>query len=96
MLQVIIEAIRNRKILSFSYNGLFRVVEPHTVGLSRAGRPALSCYQIKGLHVKPGHEWDFCVLSNIHDLKLTGEVFLNPRYGYKRGDSRMLTIYAEL
>ena len=35
MLQIIISAIHNRQILSFYYDGLARVVEPHAVGISR-------------------------------------------------------------
>lgn len=97
MLQVIINAIKNNQILSFSYNGYSRVVEPHTVGISKvSGKDMLSCYQIEGNHVTAGHKWDLCELSKISNLNLTGGNFSNTRVGYKKGDKRMSRIYAEL
>lgn len=96
MLQTIIDAIRNHQVLAFSYSGLDRVVEPHTVGISRAGHQILRCYQIQGGHVSLGHDWDLCELGKMRDLRVTGDTFLNPRTGYKRGDRHMTRIYAEL
>jgi hypothetical protein len=96
MLQAIINAIHERKVLAFTYDGLARVVEPHTVGVSRAGNDALRCFQTAGGHVTPGHEWDLCVLDKIVGLRETGDAFSGPRPGYKRGDKGMSTIYAEL
>lgn len=96
MRRIIIDAIQTRKVLSFSYDGLRRVVEPHAVGRSRTGNEVLRCFQTKGGHVTPGHEWDFCVFSKIKDLAVTGETFSGERPGYRRGDSHMTEIYAEL
>jgi len=96
MLQTIIKAIQNREILSFSYSGILRVVQPAAVGVSRAGNDALRCYQIQGGHITPGHEWDFCEVSKISGLRATGEYFEGEPPGYKRGDKHMITIYAEL
>lgn len=96
MLQAIIDAIRNRKVLTFTYNGIARVVEPHAVGVSRTGNDALRCYQIQGGHITPGHEWDFCDLSQISAMRETGDVFAGARPGYRPGDKHMTRIYAEL
>jgi len=96
MIQLIIDAIKNRHVLSFSYDGYIRVVEPHAVGESRAGNDVLRCYQTKGGHVTPGHDWDLCELSKISNLKPTGESFANARPDYKKGDKGMVRIYAEL
>lgn len=96
MLQIIINAIENRYVLSFTYSGINRIVEPHAVGVSRAGHDALRCFQIQGDHVKFGHEWDFCEISKMSHLRATGEHFSGERPGYKRGDKHMTTIYAEL
>lgn len=96
MLQTIINAIHNRQILSFTYDGLARVVEPHAVGISRSGNDVLRCYQIQGLHVSPGHNWNLCDLSKISNLSTTETVFDSARLGYKKGDKSMQHIYAEL
>jgi hypothetical protein len=96
MLQTIINAIRNHQVLSFTYHGIQRVVYPTAVGMSRAGNDCLRCYQIAGGHVTPGHEWDFCEISNISNLCTTGESFEGVPAGYKKGDKHLNQIYAEL
>lgn len=96
MLQTIIDAIRNREVLSFTYDGFARVAEPHAVGVSTAGNNVLRCYQTQGGHVTPGHEWDFCNISKISGLQTTGQHFIGERPGYSRGDKHMTTIFAEL
>lgn len=96
MLQTIIDAIRNRQILSFSYDSLPRLVEPHAVGLSTAANQVMRCFQVGGSHRKAGHDWDLVKLERVVGLKMTGEHFAAPRPGYRRGDSAMSTIYAEL
>lgn len=95
MRNTIIDAIKNRQMLSFTYSGLYRVVEPHAVGMSRAGNDVLRCFQIQGGHVTPGHEWDLCDLSKICHLTV-GQSFSGMRPGYARGDKHMVTIYAQL
>lgn len=96
MLQVLIDAIQTRKVLGFKYDGFNRVVEPHAVGISRTGKQVLRCYQVSGSHVKPGHRWDFCTLSEISGLYETGDLFASARPGYRKHDKHMAHIYAEL
>ena len=96
MLQTIIEAIRNRQILTFNYHDYRREVEPHAVGATKDGYDVLLCYQTLGGHVTLGHDWDFCELSKIGQLEVTGELFSKARAGYKKIDKGMAIIYAEL
>lgn len=96
MRQKIVDAIKNKRVLSFQYDGHHRVVEPHTVGVSTAGNPVLRCYQTAGTHVRWDHDWNLCTLDKIIDLQETGETFTTPRPGYKKGDRGMSVIYAEL
>lgn len=96
MLNTIVNAIRNRQVLTFTYSGLVRVVEPHAVGVSTSGNDVLRCYQTAGGHVTPGHEWDFCILSKIRGLQPTGQKFAGNRPGYKRNDRGMRVIYEQL
>jgi len=96
MLQIIIDAIHNRETLSLTYSGINRVVEPHAVGVSRAGNDVLRCFQTQGGHITPGHEWDLFEVSKISNLRGTGHHFASARPDYKKGDKGMTTIYAEL
>ena len=96
MLQTIIAAIKNQQVLSLTYKGVQRVVEPHAVGTSRTGNDVLRCYQTAGGHAKGGHEWDLLTLAKIENLASTGQNFVGARPGYSRGDKHMNTIYAEL
>lgn len=96
MLNTIISAIKNKQVLSFSYDNIDRVVEPHTVGRASTGNDLLRCYQTEGGHFTVGHEWDLCKLSKINNLSVTGAYFDSARPGYKKGDKAMTHIYAEL
>ncbi|RYH61335.1 MAG: hypothetical protein EON54_10240 [Alcaligenaceae bacterium] len=96
MLQIITNAIKNRQVLSLSYNGIQREVEPHAVGASRQGNDVLRCYQIAGGHMTGGHDWDLLTVAKIGNLGLTGQSFVGTRPGYSRGDKGMTAIYAEL
>ena len=93
---MIIDAINEKQVLSFSYDGFQRTVEPHAVGTSRSGNDILRCFQTAGGHVTSGHEWDICLLSKISGLRMTGDVFATARPDYKKGDKGMSHIYAEL
>src|SRR5450830_1906 len=95
-IDLIADAIRNLQVLTVTYDGITRAVEPHAVGLSSAGKDLLRCFQPTGGHVNPNHDWDLMSLSKIVGLAKTGATFAGPRPGYKRGDSAMVRIYAEL
>ncbi len=96
MINLIKEAIKNKQILSFSYDGMNRVVEPHALGITSKENTVLRCYQIQGGHKNNNHTWDLCSLKKIVNLSTTGNTFIGPRLGYKKGDKAMITILAEL
>ena len=96
MLQLLIEAIRNRQQLEFTYSNIVRVAHPTAVGISSAGNEVLRCYQIEGGHVTPGHAWDLCRIELISNLRLTGHRFDTDPPGYKAGDGGMIRIFAQL
>jgi predicted DNA-binding transcriptional regulator YafY len=96
-LDQIISAIENRKILEFDYEGQFRVVEPHTVGISKTGKHMLSAFQIDGESNKIKiPDWGQFSISKITHLNIQGNEFKGIRHGYTRGDSRMVEIFSEL
>lgn len=97
MKQIIIDAIEGRNLLEFSYDGHQRVVELHTFGVSKKGNDSLSAYQIEGTSDKGVvPDWKLFTTSKIVGLKKSDKTFSGTRHGYRKGDSRMAKIYAEL
>ena len=96
MIHDLISAINSRQEIEFTYSGYVRTARPVAVGESRKGNVVLRCYQTKGMHVTPGHEWDLCLVDDISNLVVTNIVFHVDPPGYKKGDKHMKDIYAEL
>jgi hypothetical protein len=92
----IIAAIEGRRLIAFTYDGIAREAQPCAVGISTAGNNVMRCYQVRGGHVTPGHEWDLCDLSKIRNLVVTEDVFHGEPPGYRRGDRGMTQIFAQL
>ena len=86
LLDSLIEAINDRAVISFSYGGMLRIAEPHTVGESKAGNAVLWAFQLEARHLLAnqatadyillGYEWEFFNLELISNLHLTGGHFL--------------------
>ncbi|MCM1513363.1 MAG: WYL domain-containing protein [Oxalobacter formigenes] len=87
-------AIQNRLVVTFTYDGLHRVVEPYTLGLSTAGRLALRAFQTEG-NSKSGrtYDWHLFSVENIRDITMTESRFLPTRPGYNPADKGMRTIF---
>jgi predicted DNA-binding transcriptional regulator YafY len=96
MINTLISAINERREVSFTYSGISRIVRPVAIGESRKGNVVLRCYQIKGGHIRPGHEWDLCLIDNISSLQITNDFFVVDPLGYKKGDKQMCKIFTEL
>lgn len=90
---IIIEAISKKKVVSFTYKDRFRVVEPHTFGVDSKRQMTLSAWQRSG---GSGEGWRDFHIKKMSELKLTDEYFIEPREGYRRGDSTLEKIIAEV
>lgn len=91
------QAIREKRILSFTYDGYARVVEPHCHGITTAGNEALRCYQVSGGSASgtvPG--WHMMTTDKIVGLTVSPSLFANARPGYRTGDRGMSTIFEQL
>lgn len=89
------EAIENRQIITFLYEGLNRGVEPFTLGRLHNGTLALSGFQITGRSQSGGiPDWRLFEVGKISRLEVHEEVFTRLRPGYNRRDSRMSRIIA--
>ena len=92
MNQMIVDAIRKRRRLRFTYNDKIRIAEPQCYGIGVKGTELLRVHQIKG---GSQHEPLFDV-SKIESLVVLDEVFTQPGPNYKKNDSAMTTIFCQL
>ena len=90
-------AIQNRNLLSFSYDGFTREVEPHCLGIDKKGHPALRAYQVAGGSESGEYTgWKLFHVNEMRNLQILKKTFQQPRLGYKRGDKDMRQIQAQI
>ncbi len=93
----ICQAIKEMKLLTFTYNRLLRTVEPHAYGISTMDEYLLRCYQVSDDSVAgtaPG--WQAILTTTITDLSLSSDSFSSPRNGYEKGDKSLSIILCQL
>ena len=88
---MLVEAIETRQRLACMYHRKARIIEPQCYGLGRKGQELLRVHQIEGGDQKE----PLFSPSDIEDLQVIG-TFTRPGPRYKRGDSAMVTIFAQL
>ena len=88
----ICNAIQNPKILEFYYENYYRTVEPHSLGVSTAGKEVLSAYQVSGQSGSTIPAWKLFDLNKITSLTESGNVFGGSEPGYQRNSSKMASI----
>ena len=82
-------------MLTFSYDGYHRVVEPHAHGLSKADNEMVRAYQTAGGSSDGQLGWKPFLVEKIVGLQTTGETFSGTRPGYRRGDRGMNLVHCE-
>ncbi|GER00902.1 hypothetical protein JCM17845_15250 [Iodidimonas gelatinilytica] len=90
---IICEAIRNQKLLSFMYSGTRREVEPHLLGYDSDGDLTLRAWQRSG---GSGKDWRLFQVTKISGLVITPEVFERARPKYNPNDKAMVRIVCRL
>jgi hypothetical protein len=96
---LIADAIAHRREVEFVYDGLRRVVIPAALGYSQLGKLALRGYQVAGESrsgLAHGHQWRLYSVDKIQGLYVTEEHFADAPPGYRRSDSQLRTILAQL
>lgn len=92
--QILCEAIRTRRLVSFLYDGMVRVVEPYLVGELSTGNIALSAWHVSGFSKSRNiPDWRLYTLDKIGVVSVLEESFDGPRPGYNRNDSRMERVF---
>ena len=90
-------AIANRSLVVFEYGDLFRVVEPHRVGINGSGHAILTGWLRAGYsRAHPAGGWRHYLLRDIQELELVDAPFVGARPGYTTSDPRMRKIFYEL
>jgi hypothetical protein len=92
MHQIIIDSIRQKRRLRFTYNGKTRLAEPQCYGIGSRGTELLRVHQIEG----GSQREPLFDVSKIRDLIALEEVFTRPGPNYKKNDSAMTTIFCQL
>lgn len=91
------DALQKAVCLEIRYDGYFRIVEVHAVGISTAGHSVMRVWQVRGgsVHNEPVG-WKLLRLDETAGLALTQEKSLAPRPGYKHGDRDMQRIICQI
>lgn len=90
-------AVRERRVITFLYDGHERAVEPHACGVGVNGEPVLHGYQFAGGSASgspPG--WRNFSVAKITDLAVGERRFAAPRPGYAKSRPRLAPAWAEL
>jgi hypothetical protein len=90
--RALVTAIEQRRRLHFVYNGKARLVEPQCYGIGTKGTELLRVHQLRG-----GREREpLFDVARISELAVLDQVFERAGPNYKKGDSAMKTIFAQL
>lgn len=97
MLEQLCKAIAEKRIVTITYKGHSRVIEPHLVGRKRSGNDALSAWQVGGYSDSNRQPpWRNYLLSEIESISLSDQHFDAPRPGFNPQDRTMNQIYCSL
>ncbi|KAB1088783.1 hypothetical protein F4V91_21815 [Neorhizobium galegae] len=92
-----IEALDKAFCLSITYDGLYRVVEVHTVGTTTAFRQAMSAWQVGGQsNTSAIPVWRLFCFDECFDVKLTNIPSEAPCSEYKKGAKQFRKIDREI
>lgn len=88
----ICQAIDSKHLLSFTYDGTPRLVEPHAHGEDHDGDTSLRAFQVRGT----GTGWRMFHIDKMIGLLVSQQSFSGPRPDYKRNDKDLAAIYCQL
>ena len=96
MTSTICQAISEKKLIEFDYDGGNRIVEPHCAGITTAGNPGLRGYQVGGYSSSGKMGWKMFDMSKAGSVSILDDHFDGPRSGYKQNDAGMSSIKCQL
>ncbi len=83
----------NRRVISFTYDGRARTVEPHLLGYDDDGDLTLSAWQLSG---GSGRGWRDFHVARLSGLSTTGSIFAGARPEYNPRDKTIVRIVCRL
>jgi predicted DNA-binding transcriptional regulator YafY len=90
MIDMIVDAIQSKKLISLNYYPGTRVIEPHAIGWSKDGKLLLRAYQRSGASASGEHAyWKLFRIDRAGPIHEMDEQFVGPRQQYNRDDSAM-------
>lgn len=99
LIEVIRDAINQRKLLEFHYRSLFRIVEPMCLGEAKRGEWQLRAHQVGGKSSSsrqlPDGKPKLFFLADMLDVAILSDSFEIPAF-YRRSDTGFLNIMAQL
>ena len=91
------EALAAGRCLEVRYDGYGRVVEVHACGYTREGHAVMRVWQVRGGSVSGEPSgWKLLRLDEASALSILPEASQAPRRGYRRGDTAMNRIVAQV
>lgn len=97
MLEELCQAIKEKRLVSISYKGQERVIEPHLIGQKRSGNDALTAWQIGGYSESDRQPpWRNYLISEIGSVLVHDQHFEAARLGFNPQDRTMAHIYCHL
>jgi hypothetical protein len=96
------EAILSKRLLKLSLRNhgahdhtIELHVEPHAYGLSSQGKPSLLCYRTHD-SMASGNGWKILSLAEVQSVEIAPVTFHGPRSGYRRNDTTIVAVFAQL
>jgi len=90
---LLVRAIRDRRRVAFTYHDRPRTAEPQCHGIGTKGTELLRAHVLAANRALPAALFD---VEQMVDLRVLDETFDRPGPGYRRDDSAMPTIFAQL
>lgn len=91
ILEKLINATQDRKVISFNIRGSRCIAEPYAVGIGHNGKMRFSAFQTIGPTRIPGFSWIYESVWALSDLTVSTESF-QPRAGQDAADGRFINM----
>jgi hypothetical protein len=93
----ICDAIGARRLLTFTYAEVERIVEPHIYGVNTAGHEALSAWMRPGQsRTNPDGGWRMFLVDDMRDVRVLDDTFVGPRTDYNCNDPHFQRSFCRL
>ena len=90
--KILVDAIADRRTLSFVYHGKQRIAEPQCYGIGPKGSELLRVHQLQGgTQAEP-----LFTVAEMQDLVVLDRKFHRPGPHYRKDDSAMVRVFAQL